>query len=73
MARLFEDDTETSVHFLLATKQGDDEIVKSFIECFREKSVQCRHGMMQETLVETCRHNFKTNVLVMMGAVESIT
>src|SRR4051812_755332 len=54
------------MHTLL-TKQKEGELVKDFIEQFRELSMRSRSGMTPETLVETCRHNFLTPILVQMG------
>lgn len=73
LGRFFEDDTEISIHNFLTTKKEEDEIVKSFIERFGEKSMWWPHGMSQETLAETCKHNFKTSVLIKMEAVKSRT
>src|SRR4051812_25034367 len=35
--------------------------------------MRSRSGMTPETLVETCRHNFLTRILVQMGVVECKT
>src|SRR3954470_23690820 len=43
------------------------------IEQFRELAMRSRSGMTPETLVETCRHNFLTPILVQMGVVECKT
>src|SRR2546430_14974510 len=48
-------------------------LVKDFIERFRELAMRSRSGMTPETLVETCRHNFLTPILVLMGVVECKT
>src|SRR3954470_11491011 len=61
------------MHTLLLTKQKEGELVKDFIECFRELSMRSRSGMTPETLVETCRHNFLTPLLVQMGVVKCKT
>src|SRR5436189_1032312 len=58
------------MHTLLLTKQKEGELVKDFIERFREHAMRSRSGMTTETLVETCRHNFLTPILVQMGVVE---
>lgn len=71
MCHFFENDTEISVQALLATKQKEDEIVKSFIELFREMSVWCPHGMSQKMLVEISRHNPQTKILIKKKAIES--
>lgn len=73
LSHFFEDDTVISIHSLLATKLEKNEIVKSFVECFHEMSVRCPHGMSQEVLLEACKKNFQTKVLIKMGAVESKT
>lgn len=56
---------------LLATNQGEGKIVRDFIERFLELSIRCPHGMTQEILVETCRHNLLIDVLVNKGLIES--
>src|SRR3954469_10536411 len=61
------------MHTLLLTKQKEGELVKDFIERFRELAMRSRSGMIPETLVETCRHNFLTPILVQMGVVECKT
>jgi len=70
LARFFEDDTEVNLPTLLATKQKKEESIKSFVERFRNLALQCPSGMAQTTLVETCRHNLQTIVLVYMGVAE---
>src|SRR4051812_42978285 len=61
------------MHTLLFTKQKEGELVKDFIERFREPAMRNRSGMTPETLVETCHHNFLTPILVQMGVVECKT
>src|SRR3954463_1663040 len=61
------------MHTLLLTKQKGGELVKDFIERFRELAMRSRSGMPPETLVETCRHNYLTPILVQMGVVEGKT
>src|SRR3954463_2512234 len=61
------------MHTLLLTKQKGGELVKNFIERFRNSPWEARSGMTPETLVETCRHNFLTPILVQMGVVECKT
>src|SRR4051812_15717193 len=61
------------MHTLLLTMQKEKELVKDFIERFRELAMRSRSGMTPETLVETCRHNFLTPILIQMGVVECKT
>src|SRR3954466_13999387 len=61
------------MHTLLLTKQKEGELIKDFIERFRELAIRSRSGMTPETLVKTCRHNFLTPILVQMGHVECKT
>src|SRR3954462_7857400 len=61
------------MHTLLLTKQKEGELVKDFIERFRELAMRSRSGMIPETLVETCRNNFLTPILVQIGVVECKT
>ena len=61
------------MHTLLLTKQKEGELVKDFIERFHELAMRSQSGMTPETLVETCRHNFLTLILVQMGVVECKT
>lgn len=68
--RFLEDDIEISVHSLLAHKQREDETVKGFIDHFREMLMRCLHGISQEKIVETCKYNFQTCLLIKMGVVE---
>ena len=70
LARFFEDDTEVNLPTLLATKQKKGESVKTFVERFRNLALQCPSGMVQTTLVETCRHNLQTTLLAHMGVAE---
>src|SRR2546430_7563176 len=48
-------------------------LVKDFIERFREHAMRSRSGITSETLVETCRHNFLTPILVQIGVVDCKT
>src|SRR3954466_6035045 len=61
------------MHTLLLTKQKEGELIKDFIERFRELAMRSRSGMTPETLVKTCRHNFHTPILVQLGVVECKT
>ena len=63
LSRFFEEDTEVSIHTLLATKQKKRESVKAFVKRFRTMALRCSSGMTQSTLVETCRHNLQTDLL----------
>src|SRR3954471_21525901 len=58
---------------LLLTKQKEGEVVKGFIKWFRELAMRSRSDMMPDTLVETCRHNFLTPILVQMRVIECKT
>jgi len=69
----FEEEADINMHTLLLTKQKEGELVKDFIERFRELAMRSGSGMTPETLVETCRHNFLTPILVQMGVVECKT
>src|SRR5436189_4824780 len=73
LSRFFEEEVDINMHTLLLTKQKEGELVKNFIERFRELAMRSRSGMTPETLVETCRHNFLTPILVQMGVVECKT
>src|SRR3954465_5179692 len=73
LSRFFKEEVDINMHTLLLTKQKEGELVKDFIECFRELPMRSRSGMTPETLVETCRHNFSTPILVQMGVVECKT
>ena len=55
---------EADMHTLLLTKQKEGELVNDFIERIRELAMRSRSGMKPETLVEACRHNFLTPILV---------
>ena len=70
LSRFFEEDTEVSIHILLATKQKKRESVKAFVKRFRTMALRCSSGMTQSTLVETCRHNLQTNLLARIGVAE---
>src|SRR3954469_15391517 len=59
------------MHTLLPSRRK--RLVKDFIEQFRELAMRSRSGMAPETLVETCRHNFLTPILVQLGGVECKT
>src|SRR2546430_15884528 len=67
LSRFFEEVADINMHTLLLTKQKEGELVKDFIERFCELAMRSRSGMTPETLVETCRHNFLTPILVQMG------
>src|SRR3954468_18384930 len=73
LSRFFEEEADINMHTLLLTKQKEGELVKDFIEHFRELAMKSRSGMTTETLVKTCRHNFLTPILVQMGVVECKT
>src|SRR4051812_7486175 len=73
LSRFFEEEADINMHTLLLTKQKEEELVKDFIERFRELAMRSRSGMTPETLVETCRHNFLTPILVQMRVVECKT
>lgn len=61
LSHFFKDDTEILVHSFLATKQKEDEMVKSFIEHIL---MWCPHSMSQETLIETVDTIFKPKYLL---------
>ena len=73
LSRFFEEEADINMHTLLLIKQKEGELVKDFIERFWELTMRSRSGMTPETLVETCRHNFHTLILVQMGVVECKT
>src|SRR3954470_494043 len=73
LSRFFEEEAGNNMHTLLLTKQKEGELVKDFIEQFRELAMRSRSDMTPETLVETCRHNFLTPILVQIGVVECET
>src|SRR4051812_21057579 len=73
LSRFFEEKADINMHTLLLTKQNEREMVKDFIERFRELAMRSRSGMTPETLVQTCHHNFLTPILVQMGVVECKT
>src|SRR3954464_1290918 len=73
LSRFFEEEADINMHTLLLTKQKEGELVKDFIERFRELAMRSRSSMTPETLVETCRHNFLTPILVQIGVVECKT
>src|SRR4051812_12600174 len=73
LSRFFEEKADINMHTLLLTKQNEREMVKDFIERFRELAMRSRSGMTPETLVETCHHNFLTPILVQMGVVKCKT
>src|SRR3954470_10544731 len=64
LSRFFEEEADINKHTLLLTKQKKGELVKDFIERFWELAMRSRSGMTPKTLVETCRHNFLTPILV---------
>lgn len=43
------------------------------MKCFLEMSVQYPHSMSQEMLVETCKYNFHTSMLIKIRLVKSRT
>src|SRR4051812_40092610 len=73
LSRFFEEEANINMRTLLLTKQKEGELVKDFIERFRELAMRSRSDMTPETLVEMCRHNFLTPILVQMGVVECKT
>src|SRR4051812_21592341 len=73
LSRFFEEEADINMHTLLLSKQKERELVKDFIERFRELAMRRRSGMTPETLVETYCHNFFTPILVQMGVVECKT
>src|SRR3954465_371010 len=70
LSRFFKEEADINMHTLLLTKQKEGELVKDFIERFRELAMRSRSGMTPETLVETCCHNFLTPIPVQMGVAE---
>src|SRR5438270_2747580 len=64
LSHFFEKEVDVNMHTLLLTKQKEGEFVKDFIERFRKFIMRSKSGMTPETLVETCRHNFLTRILV---------
>src|SRR3954465_9935314 len=73
LSRFFEEEADINMHSLLLTKQKEGELVKDFIERFWELAMRSRSGMTPETIVETCRHNFFTPILIQMGVAECKT
>src|SRR4051812_48978963 len=73
LSRFFEEEVDINMHTLLLTKQKEGELVKDFIERFRKLAMRSRSDMTPKTLVETCRHNFLTPILVQMAIVECKT
>ena len=73
LSRFFEEEADINMHTLLLTKQKEGELVKDFIERFRKLAMRSQSGMTPETLIETCRHNFLTPILVQIGVVECKT
>src|SRR5436853_4115402 len=73
LSRFFEEEVDINMHTLLLTKQKEGESIKEYIERFRDLAMRSRSGMTPEVLVETCRHNFLTPILVQMGVVECKT
>src|SRR5436853_1299792 len=73
LSRFFEEEVDVNMHTLLLTKQKEGESIKEYIERFRDLAMRSRSGMTPEVLVETCRHNFLTPILVQMGVVECKT
>src|SRR5436189_5092863 len=69
----FEEEVDINMHTLLLTKQKEGKLVKDFIKRFRELAMRSRSDMTPETLVETCRHNILTLILVQMGVIECKT
>src|SRR5438045_1932372 len=70
LSPFFEEEADINMHTLLLTKQKEGELVKDFIERFRELAKRSRSGLISETLIEMCRHNFLTPILVQMVVVE---
>lgn len=50
LVQFFKDETEVSVHSFPKTKQREGETVKTFIEIFRDLSMQCLHDMTKGLL-----------------------
>src|SRR4051812_21814882 len=73
LSLFFEEEADINMHTLILTKQKEGELVKDFIERFRELAMRSRSGMTHETLVETCCHNFLIPILIQMGVVECKT
>src|SRR3954470_7804739 len=73
LSRFFREEADINKHTLLLTKQKEGELVRDFIERFRKLAMRSQSGMTPESLVETCRHNFLTPILVQMGVVECKT
>src|SRR4051812_45373574 len=73
LSRFFEEEADINNHTLLLAKQKEEHLVKDFVERFRELAMRSRSGMTPETLVETCRHNFLTPILIQTGVVECKT
>src|SRR5947209_20606446 len=73
LSRFFEEEADINMHTLLLTKQKEGELVKDFIERFRELAMRGGGDMTPETLVETCRDTFLTPIFVQKGFVEGKT
>src|SRR3954464_4730915 len=73
LSRFFEEEADINMHTLLLTKKKEGELVKDFIEQFRELVMRSRSGMTSETLVKTCRHNFLIPILIQIKVVECQT
>ena len=63
-ARFFKDDTKVFVPILLATKQKKVVSSKVFVKRFQSMMLRCPSNMTQSTLIETCRHNLQTTLLM---------
>src|SRR2546430_17485582 len=70
LSRFFEEEADINMHTFLLTKEKDEELVKDFIERFRELTMRRRSSMTPETHGEACRHNFLAPILVQMGVIE---
>src|SRR3954467_6541526 len=58
LSRFFAEEADINMHTLLLIKQKEGELVKDFIERFRELAKRSWSGMTPEMMVETGRHNF---------------
>ena len=71
LTRFFEDNSKFTMPTLLAMRQRKAESVKAFVERFQNMALRYPSGMIQATLVETCRHNLQTSLLAQIGVAES--
>lgn len=69
----FEDDTKVNMHTFLSTKQHQGESLKDFVERFYVLALQNQSGITQKTLVDTCRHNLQTSILIQIGVAKCRT